>query len=194
VGDKLADSVHGAQRRLADLLDQVATATTGGGSLAAVALALAAVVTGTAARQAKLGGFDAQADSLRRRAVELAVTDAEAFARALVALHPEQHGLAPTGDTSMEAALDHGVDVLTQIVVLANDVAQLAAAVAEGAESDFRADAVASSMLAAAAADIAVHLVSETLLVGPDDDRLARVRVVAANANEATHRVARHWR
>ena len=92
----------------------------------------------------------------------------------------------------MQAALGHGVDVLTELVVLANDVAQLSAAVAEGAEGDFRADAVASSMLATAAADIAAHLVSETLLVGPDDDRLARVRVVASHAAEATRRVARH--
>src|SRR5262249_19326941 len=119
-----------AQERLAVLLDEVSTVTTGSGSLAAVTLALAAAMTGTAARPAGRAGLDAQADSLRRRAVALAVLEAESFASALEALHPEQHGLERPGDEAVETALDRGIQVLLQLAVLANDVSQLAAAVA----------------------------------------------------------------
>jgi hypothetical protein len=192
VADEPEEGLRLRQRQLARVLEEVETVTTGGGSLAAVTLALAARVAGNAARQAQLAGFEVQADRLSGRGVELAVMEADAFARALTALHPEQHGLEATGDARMEAVLGQGLDVLVALVVLANDVAQLSAAIAESAESDFRADAVASALLATAAADIAAHLVSETLLVGPEDDRLARVRGSAANAADATRRVARH--
>jgi methenyltetrahydrofolate cyclohydrolase len=177
----------GAARELSARLDSLGPVAAGGGPAAAVVSWLAVAVTGTAAGHARLPGLQAQADALRGRAAALAVADADAFARALAALHGDRRGQR-SGDRAVEAALDHGVEVLLEIAALAADAAVLGGAVADAAEGDFRADAVAAAMLAAAAAHVAAHLVGETLLVGAGDERLARARMSAEAADHVQRR------
>jgi methenyltetrahydrofolate cyclohydrolase len=158
-------------------------------AVAALTVALATDLIGQVAEASvdwdDRGGALAQADALRARALELAGEAEEAFADALAAL--EQAAIAPSGasprsDAELGSALDLNVQILLGIGAAAGDAAELAGTVARDGEPTVRADAVAASMLAVTAAEIATHLIEVNLLIGSDDDRAGRARQLLTTA------------
>jgi formiminotetrahydrofolate cyclodeaminase len=190
-----ADDLLGA--RVEDLLDAVAADTygPGGGSVAAIVVALSASLLAMTARLSlddwdEAGGAIAQAKLLRQRAAPLAAADAQAFRDAIRALggeHRSESGLRPL---ELGTALARAAEVPLQIAEAAADVAALAALVAERASADVQPDAVAAAALAEAGARAAAHLVEVNLGAREDDDRVAAARALVARA-EASHREAR---
>jgi formiminotetrahydrofolate cyclodeaminase len=171
-----------------ELLDRLASdegAATGGGSAAALTVALAAGLTAMVARRSRdswpeAAGVAAQALTLQARAAPLVQSDAEAWAEALQALDERSAGL--------EEKLARAAGVPLRIGDLAADVAALAALTAERGEGTYRADAAAAAVLAAAAARIAEKLVAINLSITEGDERRLRGRLSADAAAEAAGR------
>lgn len=158
-------------------------------AVAALTVALATDLIGQVAEASvdwdDRGGALAQADALRARALDLAGESEQAFADALAAL--EQAAIAPSGasprsDAELGNALDLNVQILLGIGAAAGDAAELAGIVARDGAPAVRADAVAASMLAVTAAEIATHLIEVNLLIGSDDDRAGRARQLLTTA------------
>jgi len=173
-----------------ELLDAVAARTTapGGGGVAALATALAAALTGMAARfsdRTTAARVTAEADDLRRRAAPLADADAAAY-RAFVEA-TRLPGDDPSRAGAVAAARKGAIGVPAEIGRLAAAVADLAAGLVRDGNPNLRSDAVAAVHLAAAAADTAAELVSANQ---PPEDALARAREVAAAARQRVREVA----
>lgn len=150
-----------------------------GGSAAAQTAALAASLAAAAADQSRAdweeaGGARAQAEALRRRAVELAERDAAAYALARRAL--AERGL-PGDATGAEqqqqqrnrrlgAAVEEAAGPPLELAASAADIAELAGVIARRGADDVRADAVIAAELAAVAARAAARLVQINLVVG----------------------------
>lgn len=177
---------------VAELLNEVASGrpSPGGGSVLALTLAMAAGVIGMAARASgtewfEAAGAAAQADALRRRAAALADRDAEAYERALAivdsteAIEPERR------DWEIGRAFASAAEPPLEIGELALDVARLAAETAVRANQRLRPDAIAAAALAAAVATGAAELVAVNLTATPTDDRVARARELADDADRA---------
>jgi formiminotetrahydrofolate cyclodeaminase len=127
-------------------------------------------------------GMAAQAVELRDRLPPLAAEAAETWAAALTALaSPDRPGLADRLDAAAATPL--------LIAETSADVAALGAAVADRCDETFRGDAVAATLLAAAAARAAAHLVEVNLTVGAADPRRRRAEAIARRAGEAASRV-----
>jgi methenyltetrahydrofolate cyclohydrolase len=169
------------------LLDAVAARTTapGGGGAAALATAVAAALTGMAARFSDAGAVAAEADDLRTSAAPLADADAAAYGAFLEATRRPRDD--PGRSEAVAAARKDAIGVPAEIGRLAGAVAGLAAGLVRDGNPNLRSDAVAAVHLAAAAADTAAELVSAN---NPPDDVLARVRAVAAEARERVREVA----
>jgi methenyltetrahydrofolate cyclohydrolase len=177
--------------RVSELLDSVASDSRapGGGSAAAVALALAAALVGKAARAsraqwAEAGGAVAQSDALRLRVGPLAQADAEAYTAAVAALRPAA-GRSPTTD-HVRTALGAAAAVPLTIAEGGADVAELAAHTAANCDPDLRGDAIAAALLATAATEAAARLVEINLLTTETDERVGRARELGARARAAT--------
>jgi formiminotetrahydrofolate cyclodeaminase len=165
----------------------------GGGSAAAVAVAMAAqLARSVAARSRKgwneSGGAIAQANAIARRVTPLIERDARAFDRALRMIS-ERAGI-PAGerDAQLGEALGRAAEVPLEIGEAAADACDLAALVAEQGELSVQADALAAALLAEAAARISSALVEVnlgTLLEGP---RVERARALAVRATAACER------
>jgi formiminotetrahydrofolate cyclodeaminase len=161
----------------------------GGGSAAALAVAMAAALIAKVARGSpswlERESAVAQAERLRQRTAPLAQADAEAYEEALAALNlpselePEVRGMA------IGEVLGRAVEVPLAIADAGADVAVLAAVAAERGTLDRRADAIAAAVLASAGAQVAAHLVAVNLVVAPEDDRVRRARAVAEVASAA---------
>jgi formiminotetrahydrofolate cyclodeaminase len=157
----------------------------GGGSVAALTLAQAAALVTMVSRRSRgswsgAAGAGAQARALRRRAIDLVESDAEAWADALAALE--------SPDRALEEKLGRAAEVPLQIGDLAADVASLAALVAERCEGTYRGDAATAALLAHASARAAEKLVAINLAIGPSDDRRERASAAAAAAAAAAAR------
>jgi formiminotetrahydrofolate cyclodeaminase len=182
---------------LGELLDQVAAKTSapGGGSAAAIGLALGAGLVAMAARFSTdwhgSGGATAQAEALRSRAAPLAEADAEAYAQALEVLRNPGAGDPEERDQRIGDALAAAADVPLEIAEVAADVAELAAEVVEHGNPNLRGDAAAAAVLAESAARIAANLVTINLTMREEDERVARALALAdAAARSAKRAVA----
>jgi methenyltetrahydrofolate cyclohydrolase len=175
--------------RLDELLDRLASdsPTPGGGSVAALVVAMSAGLLAMAARASREGwaeasGAIAQAESLRSRVTPLAAKDAQAYEAALTAMRAPLGATAEERDAAIADALAHAAQVPLEIAESAADAAALAATVAERGDEKVRGDAAAAAVLAAAAARAAANLVAINLATSDDDRRVARARRIAAEA------------
>lgn len=178
--------------RLGDLLDELASEapTPGGGSAAAIAVAMAAGLVAMAARLSRAewpeaGGAIAQAEALRVRVAPLAQRDAEAYEQALAALRPPKELEPEARDAVIGEALSRAAEVPLAIAEAAADVAELAAVVAEKGNPAVRPDAAAAALFAEAGARTAANLVAVNLATTEDDPRARRAREAAAAASAA---------
>jgi methenyltetrahydrofolate cyclohydrolase len=154
-----------------------------GGSVAAIAVAMAA---GLVAKTARLSGdwpraaeTVERAEALRTLVTALAQADADAYTKVLEALRRKE-GVA--------AALSAAADVPLAIAEAAAEVASLAALAAGDGNPRLRGDAVTAVELAEAGARGAAELVAINL-AGHSDERVRRAAELAATASELVRRV-----
>src|ERR671917_413407 len=161
---------------LGEFLDLVASGNPapGGGSVAAVAVALAAGLSGMAARLSAgqlTEGLAERADAARLRVATLARIDAESYGRVLDAYRE------PDSETRRERvsdALSGASDVPLAVAEVGNEVAGIAARVEEG-NTNLVGDAITAVLLAEAGVRAAVTLAEINLSAANlDDDRLGR--------------------
>src|SRR3954465_6051812 len=151
----------------------------GSGFAAAVAIAMGAATVTMAARLSpdwpEGRGAAAQAETLRKRVMELASRNAEAYVAALSALKGREEKSRPRDET-MGDALARAADVPLEIGDAATSVAALAAEVAEHGDPRFRADCAIAASLAAAGARSAAVLVDVNLGTTGGDERTVRAQ------------------
>jgi formiminotetrahydrofolate cyclodeaminase len=178
---------------LGEFLDLVASGNPapGGGSVAAVAAALAAGLSGMAARLSAgqlADGLAERADAARLRVATLARIDAESYGRVLDAYRE------PDSETRRERvsdALSGATDVPLAVAEIGNEVAGIAARLVEEGNPNLEGDAIAAVLLAEAGVRAATVLVEINLSsANVDDDRLGRanelVDETAASVRRAT--------
>jgi formiminotetrahydrofolate cyclodeaminase len=178
--------------RVSELLDRIATGPPppGGGSVAALSAAMAAALVSMAARAHGELAVAAQADGISRRLVVLAEEDAAALGHALDTLAGNTgQGRQEQRDFSLGRALRRAADQPLLIAEAAEDVALVAAELADRIEGPVKADAAAAAMLAESAARVAAHLVAVNLATVDGDERLARAQDAAVGAGAAARRV-----
>jgi methenyltetrahydrofolate cyclohydrolase len=178
---------------LGEFLDRVASdkPAPGGGSVAAVAVALAAGLAGMAARLSTSQLSDApelaeQADASRRRVAPLARADAESYGRVLEAYRDPEDRTERVRD-----ALSGAADVPLAVAEAGNEVVGIASRLVEEGNPNLEGDAMAAVLLASAGVRAAAKLVQINLsTVNVDDDRLRRanslVDTTAATVRRAT--------
>ena len=178
---------------LGEFLDRVASDSPapGGGSVAAVAVALAAGLAGMAARLSQERLADApelagRADAARLKVAPLARTDAESYGRVLEAFRepdPEARA-ARVGD-----ALSAAADVPLAVAEAGDEVVDLASRLAEGGNPNLEGDALAAVLLAGAGVRAATKLVEINLsAAGADDGRLGRANDLAERSAAVVRR------
>ena len=152
----------------------------GGGSVAAVAVALAAGLSGMAARLSAgqlADGLAARADALRCRVAPLAEADAESYGRVLAAYRE------PDSETRRERASDAlsgAADVPLAVAEVGSEVAGIAARLVEEGNPNLEGDAIAALLLAEAGVRAATVLVEINLSsANMEDDRLGRAKELA---------------
>ena len=164
-------------------LDRIASAepAPAGGSVAAVAVAMAAGLVAMAARLAhewpKADEVVDRAEALRSRMTTLALADEDAYAKVIEALRLPTD--SPSRDAEVEAALSGAAEVPLAVAEAAAEVAVLAALVAQEGNDRLRGDALVAAELAGAGARGAAELVAINL-AGRDDPRVRRARDLAA--------------
>ena len=175
--------------RLDAFLDELAAErpAPGGGSAAAIAVAMGASLVAMAARLSRgtwseAGGAVAQAAALRARLAPLAHADAEVYEEALRALEAPAELKPEMRDRVLGEALWRAADVPLAIAEAGADVAALAAAVAERGDPSVRGDAAAGALLAEAGARAAANLVAINLGATARDPRVVRARSLVAAA------------
>jgi formiminotetrahydrofolate cyclodeaminase len=178
--------------RLREFLDEIAgeSRTPGGGSAAALVTAIAAGLLAKVARSSvdiwpEAAGIAAQAECLRDRATPLAQADAEQYEAAIRARDEASDQQGERRDFALGQAYAKAAEPPLQIVRAANDVAQLAIAVAESGNPALRADAVTAGLLAAAAASAAAELVAVNLTASASDQRVLEAAKLAEEAARA---------
>lgn len=180
--------------RVSELLDQLASPSPvpASGSASALAVAMAAALVAMVARLAPdwadAAGVAAQADALRVRAGRLAQFDAEAYAAVLELREALAEERPEDRDFRLGGAFSHAADVPMEIASVAEDVAELAALVADASAHAPRADAAGAAVLAAAAARSAASLVAINLAVAEGDPRPRRANAHAAAAERSAQR------
>lgn len=174
---------------LDDLLDQFAreTRVPGAGPAVALTTATAAALVAMVARFSRgswteAGTTVAQAEALRRRAIQLAREDGDALEEFLAARDTSVEPRVEMRDFHLGRTLERAADVPLAIAETACDVALLAAHAAERGDGEVRADAVTAVLLAHGAARAAAHLVEVNLTSGAEDERVRRVRDLARTA------------
>jgi methenyltetrahydrofolate cyclohydrolase len=164
----------------------------GGGSVAAVAVALAAGLSGMAARLsagqlADADGLAARADASRRRVAPLARADAESYGRVLDAYRE------PDSETRRERvrdALSGATDVPLAVAEVGNEVAGIAARLVEEGNPNLEGDAIAAVLLAEAGVRAAAALAEINLSsANVDDDRLGRAHELVDKTASTARRI-----
>ena len=180
---------------LRDFLDTLAGEgpAPGGGTAAAITVAMAAGIVAMVARASKehwaeAGGTVGQAEALRARVAPLAQADAEAYAAALTALRSRDELEERYRDQQLRAALDRAAQVPLEIAEAGTDVAVLAATLAEHGNPEVRVDASAAAVLAEGATRVAAKLVAVNLAAAGGDERVARAERLVGEAVEAAGR------
>lgn len=197
VDSSLVDEQNYLELRLDDFLERIATGeqAPGGGSAAALTVAIAAGLVAMVARCSReswteAGGVAAQALAIRDRAGPLANADAAVWDEAVAALRGASDSKGGgKGDAALELALERAAAVPLEIAQLGADVAELAVHAAESCDGEYRADAAAAGALAAGGARAAAHLVEVNLGVREGDVRLQRARASVQAAAAAAERV-----
>ncbi len=166
--------------------------TPGGGSVAAVAVAMAAALAEMAARFSKdwpeAPGVVAQAKALRERAAPLAQADAEAYEEYLAAIRLPKDLDSEVRDATIGRALSRAAEVPLAIAEAGADVAALGALAAEHGNPNLRGDAVTAALLGEAGARAAANLVAVNLGTTEQDERVRRARQAVVAAAEAAQR------
>jgi methenyltetrahydrofolate cyclohydrolase len=180
---------------LRDFLDTLAGEgpAPGGGSAAAIVVAMSAGLVAMVARASKTqwaeaGGVVGQADTLRARVAPLAQADAEAYAAALAALRGQGDVEDRYRDQKLREALDRAAEIPLQIAEAGCDLASLAALLVENGNPEVRADAAAAAVLAEGGTRAAAKLVAVNLASTEDDERVRQARALVERASEAAHR------
>jgi formiminotetrahydrofolate cyclodeaminase len=176
---------------LGEFLDRVASdgPAPGGGSVAAIAVALAAGLAGMAARLSTGQLADAleladQADASRRRVAPLARADAESYGRVLDAYHDTEDRTARVRD-----ALSGAADVPLAVAETGTEVAGIASRLVREGNPNLRGDALAAVLLAGAGVRAAAALVGINLsTANGDDDRLGRANSLVDTTAAAVRR------
>jgi methenyltetrahydrofolate cyclohydrolase len=182
---------------LRDFLETVASEdpTPGGGSAAALAVAISAGLTAMVARAspdwADAGATVAQAERLRKRAAPLAQRDAEAYEEALVTMTLPERVEPTVRDMAVGAALARAAAVPMAIAEAGADAAFLAALAADRGLAARRGDAVAAALLAEAGTRAAAGLVVVNLTVQEGDERSQQVELLADTASAAAREALR---
>jgi formiminotetrahydrofolate cyclodeaminase len=177
-----------ADQSLHDLLEQVADRrpAPGGGSSAAWTCALAAGLVEMAAAFAKEESARGRAGELRVRALELAERDLRSYVPVLEAQR------LPADDVQraerLDAALSEAARAPLAVAEAAAEVAELGAQLARDGNPSLEGDAIASALLAEAAARAAAELVDINLEERPDDERRDAARELAQRAWTARER------
>jgi formiminotetrahydrofolate cyclodeaminase len=167
----------------------------GGGSVAAVTVALAAGLSGMAARLSTgqlADGLADRADAARRRVAPLARIDAESYGRVLDAYRE------PDSETRRERvsdALSGATDVPLAVAEIGNEVAGIAARLAEEGNPNLEGDAIAAVLLAEAGVHAATVLVEINLSsANVEDDRLGRANELLDEAAATVRRATQDHR
>jgi len=179
---------------LGEFLDLVASGNPapGGGSVAAVAVALAAGLSGMAARLsagqlADADGLAERADAARLRVAPLARIDAESYERVLDAYRE------PDSETRRERvsdALSGATDVPLAVAEVGNEVAGIAARLVEEGNTNLVGDAITAVLLAEAGVRAAVTLAEINLSAANlDDDRLGRANELVDETASTARRI-----
>ena len=178
------------EQRLATFLDEVAQATPapGGGTSAAVALALAAALVEMSARLAGDEKAATRAGELRARALALAEVELSSYAPVLdVERLPRDD---PSRSARVEEALLEASRTPLAIAEAAAEAAELGATVAGATSPSVRGDALTGTLLAEAAAVAAATLVEVNLKRQPSAPELALARDASSRASAAPPRAA----
>ena len=178
---------------LGEFLDRVASDSPapGGGSAAAIAVALAAVLAGMAARLSTGQLSDApeladQADASRHGVAPLARADAESYGRVLDAYRESD---PETRMARVRDALSGAADVPLAVAEAGSEVVAIASRLAEVGNPNLEGDALAAVLLAGAGVRAAVALVRINLsTANVDDDRLKRAKGLADTTAAAVGR------
>jgi formiminotetrahydrofolate cyclodeaminase len=179
---------------LGEFLDLVASGNPapGGGSVAAVAVALAAGLSGMAARLSAgqlpdADGLAERADAARLRVAPLARMDAESYGRVLDAYRE------PDSETRRERvsdALSGATDVPLAVAEVGNEVADIAARLVEEGNTNLVGDAITAVLLAEAGVRAAVTLAEINLSAANlDDDRLGRANELLDETASTARRI-----
>lgn len=182
---------------LREFLEAVASEdpTPGGGSAAALAVAISAGLTAMVARASgdwpEAGSAVAQAERLRKRISPLAQRDAEAYEEALVSMTLPERVEPVVRDMAVGAALWRAAEVPMAIAEAGADAACLASLVADRGTASRRADAVTAALLAEAATWSAAGLVKVNLTITAEDGRTEQARRLAETASDAARHAVR---
>jgi methenyltetrahydrofolate cyclohydrolase len=180
---------------LGEFLDLVASGrpAPGAGSVAAVAVALAAGLSGMAARLsadqlADASGLADRADASRRRVAPLARADAEAYGRVLDAYRESD---PETRKERLRDTLSGAADVPLAVAEIGNEVAGIAARLVEEGNPNLEGDAMTAVLLADAGVRAAAALAEINLSsANVEDDRLGQanrlIYKTAATVRRAT--------
>jgi methenyltetrahydrofolate cyclohydrolase len=165
----------------------------GGGSAAAVTVAMAAglvVMVAQASKDywAEAGGAIGQAETFRARVTPLAQADAEAFRDALTILRRREEVSERYRDQTLRDALEKSAEIPVRIAEAGADLACLAALLVENGNPEVRADAVVACVLAEGGARAAATLVETNLGAMQDDARVRHVKSLVEVAADASKR------
>ncbi len=172
------------------------SAAPGGGSAAAVAVAMATALTQSVARISadrwpEADAVLAQADTVQRRLLPLVGRDAEAYEEALRTLRDRESIPERDRDDRLQDALDTAAEVPFRICDAAADSTELAGLAVAAADPALRADALAAAILAEAAARITLRLVEINLGTLPDDPRVQETSELARQAAKSLEQAFR---
>jgi methenyltetrahydrofolate cyclohydrolase len=180
---------------LRDVLDTLAGEgpAPGGGSAAALVVAMAAGLVTMVARASKehwaeAGGVIGQSESFRARVAPLAQADAEVYGAALAALRKRDELQPRYRDQQLSEALERAAEIPLQIADAGSDLAELAALLVEHGNPEVRADAAVASVLAAGGTRAAAKLVEINLGASEDDPRVRHAQLLVTVAEEAAKR------
>jgi formiminotetrahydrofolate cyclodeaminase len=180
---------------LGELLETLAgeSPSPGGGSAAAIVVAMAAGLVAKVARASvgywdEAGGVIGQAESFRARVAPLAQADAEAYEEALSALRGRGELAERYRDQQLRAALERAAEIPLRIAEAGCDLASLAALLVENGNPEVRADAAAAAILAESGARVAAQLVGTNLGANADDPRVRHVESLVESAADSSER------
>ena len=164
-----------------------------GGSVAALAVSLAAALCAMTARLSTKQIADAAelataAEKLRDRAELLCQADAEAYGRVIAAMRLAREPDPEDRRLQIAAALSAASDVPLEVVQIASRVGEIALRMAEEGNPNLLGDSVTAALMADAGARSAGALVLINLNGDEEDDRCAQVAVLLEETGEHARR------